>query len=235
MDEDWNRALAIVAHPDDMEYGSAAAVARWTAQGKHVAYVLVSSGEAGIKSMSPSEAGPLRQAEQVASCAVVGVTDVAFLDRPDGLIVNDLALRRDLASAIRRVRPELVITLNHHDSWGPGSWNHPDHQAVGSAILDCIMEAGNPWLHSDQPFEAWDGVKMVAVGSSTSSTHGVDTTETLDAGVDSLKCHAAYLAALDGNDPDDLDASTAFLREAAAAAGEQLGTNAASLFEIIHF
>ena len=55
MPEDWERAVAVVAHPDDLEYGAAAAVARWTAQGKHVAYVLVSSGEAGIAGQDPAD------------------------------------------------------------------------------------------------------------------------------------------------------------------------------------
>jgi len=106
--EDWDRALAVVAHPDDMEYGAAAAVARWTDQGKHIAYVLVSDGEAGISTMPPDEAGPLRRAEQIASCRVVGVDDVEFLVWPDGSIVEGLALRGDLAAAIRRHRPEVV-------------------------------------------------------------------------------------------------------------------------------
>src|SRR5688500_15524464 len=72
--EDWERALAVVAHPDDMEYGAASAVARWTAQGKQIAYVLVTDGEAGIQTMDPTEAGPLRRDEQRASCAAVGVS-----------------------------------------------------------------------------------------------------------------------------------------------------------------
>src|SRR5687768_14712124 len=102
MAEDWDRALAVVAHPDDMEYGAAAAVARWTGQGKWIGYVLVSDGEAGIRSMPPDEAGPVRRAEQTASCEVVGVTDVDFLGHPDGLIVESLDLRADLAAAVRR-------------------------------------------------------------------------------------------------------------------------------------
>src|SRR3954451_10296045 len=97
LDETWDRALCIVAHPDDMEYGAAAAVARWTAQGKWVGYVLVSSGETGIAAMPPAQAGPIREDEQQASCAVVGVTDVDFLGHPDGSIVEGLALRADLA------------------------------------------------------------------------------------------------------------------------------------------
>ncbi len=115
--EDWERALAVVAHPDDMEYGAAAAVARWTQQGKHIAYVLVSDGEAGISTMTPAEVGPLRREEQIASCRVVGVDDVEFLGWPDGSIVEGLELRADLAAAVRRHRPEVVLSINFRDSW----------------------------------------------------------------------------------------------------------------------
>ena len=91
--EAWERGLAVVAHPDDMEYGAAAAVARWTAQGKRSVYVLVLDGEAGITSIDPAEAGAIRRREQEASCAVVGVDDVTFLGWPDGTIVEGLKLR----------------------------------------------------------------------------------------------------------------------------------------------
>jgi LmbE family N-acetylglucosaminyl deacetylase len=77
MPEDWSRALAVVAHPDDLEYGAASAVARWTDQGKDVAYVLVTSGEAGIDGRDPAEVGPLREAEERAGAAVVGSTSSA--------------------------------------------------------------------------------------------------------------------------------------------------------------
>src|SRR5688572_27856565 len=93
MVEDWQRALAVVAHPDDMEYGAAAAVARWTGQGKWVGYVLVTDGEAGIESMPPEAVGPLRRDEQIAGCREVGVADVEFLGLPDGLVVEGLELR----------------------------------------------------------------------------------------------------------------------------------------------
>ena len=102
--EDWARALAVVAHPDDLEYGGAAAIARWTRAGCRVAYVLVTKGEAGIDSMEPEEAARVRMAEQRDSAAVVGVDEVEFLDHPDGMLVYGLALRRDIAAAIRRHR-----------------------------------------------------------------------------------------------------------------------------------
>src|SRR5215211_2902239 len=104
--EDWDRALAVVAHPDDMEYGAAAAVARWTAQGKWVGYVLVSAGEAGISDLPPDEVAPLRRQEQVDSCAAVGVDAVEFLGHRDGTIEEGLALRAELAEALRRHRPD---------------------------------------------------------------------------------------------------------------------------------
>jgi len=138
--EDWSRGLAVVAHPDDMEYGAAAAVARWTSQGKDIRYVLVTNGEAGIASMSPDVCDPLRQAEQRASCAVVGVEEVEFLGLPDGELEPDLALRRHLAAAIRENRPEVLLTINYRERWGPGSpFNHSDHRAVGLALIDATL------------------------------------------------------------------------------------------------
>src|SRR6201991_753019 len=84
--EDWQRALCVAAHPDDLEYGAASAIARWTAQGKRVAYCLVTSGEAGIDSLPPEECGPLREQEERDGAALVGVTEVEFLGHRDGVI-----------------------------------------------------------------------------------------------------------------------------------------------------
>ena len=225
--EDWERGLAIVAHPDDMEYGAAAAVARWTAQGKQIAYVLVTDGEAGIESMPPAEAGPIRRAEQIASCAVVGVTDVEFLGLPDGQLEEGLALRAVLAEPIRRHRPDVIFATSFRDSWGGPSWNHADHRAVGRSLLDAVRDAANPWLFPDAG-PAWNGVQLVAFGGSPSSTHGVDVTDTFDAGVASLDCHRVYLDNLDGDmDPD------AFLRGAAEATGPRLGVPLAASFEVL--
>src|ERR1700747_283708 len=100
MPEDWERGVAVVAHPDDLEYGVASAVARWTGQGKDVSYVLATRGEAGIAGMSPEETGPLRVEEELRSARVVGVSTVQFLDDyRDGLVEYGIPLRRDLATA----------------------------------------------------------------------------------------------------------------------------------------
>jgi LmbE family N-acetylglucosaminyl deacetylase len=226
--EDWSRGLAVVAHPDDMEYGAAAAVARWTGQGKEIAYVLVSAGEAGINDLPPDEVGPVRRREQEESCAAVGVDVVEFLDHPDGTIVEGLPLRADLAAAIRRHRPEVVLSINFRDSWGGPSWNHADHRSVGRALLDAVRDAGNPWVFSDRG-EPWGGVRFVAFSGSPQPTHAVDITDTLSAGVRSLECHKVYLEHLGG----DMASAGDFLRQAAEATGPRLGVPLATAFEVI--
>ncbi len=226
--EDWDRALAIVAHPDDMEYGAASAVARWTAQGKRIAYLLVTCGEAGIAGIPPEESAPMRMEEQRDSCAVVGVTEVEFLDHADGLVEPGIPLRRDLAAAIRRHRPEVVLSINFRDSWGGPSWNHVDHRVVGATILDAVRDAANPWIFAELG-EAWGGVRFVAFGSSPSATHAVDVGDHLDAGIASLACHDSYLRGL-GETAADAEVR---LRTAAEAAGPTIGVDLATTFEIL--
>ena len=228
--ENWERALAIVAHPDDMEYGAASAVARWTAQGKEISYLLVTRGEAGIESMDPSLVGPLREAEQRASCAAVGVDDVEFLDHRDGLVEAGIELRRDLTAVIRTKQPHVLLTINHRDSWGGPSWNHADHRAVGRTVLDAARDAANSWLFTDQG-APWRGVKFAAISGSPSATHAVDVTGHLDAGIASLRCHHTYLANLAGGMADPAE----FLSKAATDAGPRLGVSAATTFELVVF
>lgn len=213
--EDWSTALAIVAHPDDMEYGAAAAVARWTGQGKEVRYLLASRGEAGIDGMDPAAVRPLRVAEQRAACDAVGVSSLEFLDHPDGVIHDVLRLRREFAAAIRRHRPEVVLTINHRETFGPGTFNMADHRVVGLAVLDAVRDAANRWIFRDlvdadgSPLAPWSGVRFTAVAGSPEPTHAVDVTDTVPAGIASLKAHAAYLAGLGaaGADPDSLGQS----------------------------
>lgn len=228
LDEDWDRALAVVAHPDDLEYGAASAVARWTASGRRVGYVLATRGEAGIRHLPPEECGPLREIEQRESAAVVGVDTVEFLGFADGQLVDGLELRRALAAAVRRHRPDVIVSINFRDSWGGPSWNHADHRALGRALLDAVRDADNPWLHPGDG-EAWGGVRFVAFNGSPSPTHAVDVTDHLDAGVASLRCHRTYLDGL-GDPGFDADA---FLRGAAESAGARLGVPLAVAFEVL--
>jgi LmbE family N-acetylglucosaminyl deacetylase len=205
MPDDWRRALAVVAHPDDLEYGCSAAVASWAADGRQVAYVLATRGEAGIDTLAPERARSLREAEQRAAAAAVGVSTVEFLDHRDGVIQYGLPLRRDIAAAVRRHRPEMVITLNHRDTWAHGAWNTPDHVAVGRAVLDASADAGNRWIFPEltgQGLQPWDGVRWVAVANSPTPTHAVSAEPGFEQGVRSLREHRTYLKALTEQDPE---------------------------------
>lgn len=228
--DDWSRALCIVAHPDDLEYGAASAIASWSAAGKEIAYLLVTRGEAGIDAMEPAEAARLREAEERASAAVVGVVTVEFLEgHADGVIEYGLPLRRDLSAAIRRHRPEVLVSINHRDTWGATTLNMADHRHVGLAVLDASRDAANRWVfaHDGEP---WAGVRRVAFGGSPRPTHYVDIGAHLERGIASLREHAAYIAGLGYDfDPD------AFLRGIARGAGEEVGCEYAATFEVYEF
>jgi LmbE family N-acetylglucosaminyl deacetylase len=230
--EDWTTALAIVAHPDDLEYGAASAIARWTAQGKHIVYCLVTSGEAGIDSLPPEQCGPLREQEERDGAALVGVTEVEFLGYPDGVIEYGLPLRRDIARAVRRHRPDVVITGNYADSWGPGHPNQADHIAAGRAVLDGVRDASNRWVFRellDEGLLPWT-TRQVLVSGSPTATHAADITDHLAAGIASLEAHSAYLAGLGDSamaDPGE------FLESFARATGTRLGVKLAVGFEVI--
>ncbi|MEU5539391.1 PIG-L deacetylase family protein [Streptomyces sp. NPDC020362] len=231
--DDWQRALAVVAHPDDLEYGCSAAIAAWTAAGREVSYVLATRGEAGIDGLDPAVCGPLREREQRASAAAVGVTTVEFLDHRDGVIEYGPALRRDIAAAIRRHRPELVLTLNHRDTWGGVAWNTPDHRAVGRATLDAAADAGNRWIFpelAEQGLEPWNGVRWVAVAGSAGPTHAVDATPGLERAVHALLEHRTYIEALTDQDPETY--ARDFLTGHTRAAGERFGGQPAVAFEV---
>ena len=228
--EDWSAALVVMAHPDDMEYGGAAAVAAWTRGGKRVAYLLVTKGEAGIDSMPPEEAARVREAEQRESAAIVGVEEVEFLDHPDGVVHYGLELRRDIAAAIRRHRPEVVVAVNHRETYGGRYLNMADHRWTGLATIDAVRDAGNRWVFTDLAdagLEPWQGVRHLAVVASPQPTHAVDVTGTFDLGVSSLRAHRAYLEGLGGPDPE------AFLRGGAEAAGARFGGRLAVAFELL--
>ncbi|MBB4931668.1 LmbE family N-acetylglucosaminyl deacetylase [Lipingzhangella halophila] len=233
MPTDWRRALAIVAHPDDVEYGTAAAVATWLDESREVGYVLATRGEAGIDGVSPQEATELREREQRASAHVVGVSLVEFLDHRDGVIEYGPALRRDLTAAIRAHRPDLVVTINHHDTWGGTAWNTPDHRAVGRAALDAAADAGNRWIFpelADNGLLPWDGVRWVAVAGSPYPTHAVDVTEGFERGVRSLLEHRTYIEALTETDPEAY--SRHVLHQITGSAAPRFGDRPAVAFEL---
>lgn len=228
MPSDFTRALAVVAHPDDLEYGAAGAIARWTAEGKEITYLLLTRGEAGIDSMDPAEAAVVREREQRESAAIVGVGEVEFLDYPDGVLEPSLRLRRDIAAAIRRHRPELVITNNHRETWPGGALNMADHRVAGQATIDAVRDAANRWVFRDLGLEPWQGVRFTLFSGSPQPTHYVDVTGHLQAGIDSLRAHEVYFSNLGA----DFDAAE-FLTGIAEPAGREAGVEHAMAFEMI--
>lgn len=231
-DSGLRRVLAVVAHPDDMEYGGAAAVAQWTARGVDVAYVLATSGEAGISTMSPAEAAPVREGEQREACGRVGVSDVRFLGFPDGTVEYGLSLRRSLAAEIRRFRPDTLVTGAFREVWPGGLLNQADHIAVGRALVDAARDAGNRWLFPDlldEGLEPWNGASVILAMGSPVPTHALDVSDGFDAGVASLEAHAEYLRALGPDMPAPRDLLDGMLGET----GRQLGVRHAIPAEVL--
>lgn len=230
--EDWERCLVVVAHPDDIEYGTSAAVARWTAQGKRVSYALATRGEAGIDSMHPDRAGPVREREERTAAHAVGVDDVEFLGHRDGCVEYGLPLRRDLVRVVRRYRPEVVVSGAFTVRTVFGLTNQADHRAVGLAALDAARDAGNRWIFpelADEGLAPWGGVRFACFAAPEHPTHGVDVSgEPLERGIASLAAHAAYAAGLGEKsfDPDT------FLTWATGVAGRAMGVGAAVLFDV---
>lgn len=230
LNEDWTRALCVVAHPDDIEYGAAAAIARWTRQGKEITYCMVTSGEAGIDGLHPDESRRVREAEEIESARIVGVQKVKFLGLPDGVLEYGVPLRRSIAEVVRRYRPEVVITGNFRDTFGGKNLNQADHIAAGRAVLDSVRDAGNRWVFTDQIADGlhpWGGVKAVWAAGSPLAEHGVDTTDTFDLGVESLKAHRAYIDGLGRPDFDERE----FLEGIGRATGQRMGVAFATAFE----
>jgi LmbE family N-acetylglucosaminyl deacetylase len=232
VDESWTSALCVVAHPDDLEFGAAAAVARWTDAGKTVSYAMVTSGEAGIDGMDPAECRRVREAEEIESARIVGVSAVEFLGLPDGILEYGVELRRAICAAVRTYRPEIVITNNFRDTWGGRTLNQADHIATGRATLDAVRDAGNRWIFaeqiSDRGLERWPGVRQVWAASSPEAKHGVETTATFERGITSLAAHKAYI---DGLGWDQFDPAE-FLEGGARQAGTRLGVPMATAFEV---
>jgi LmbE family N-acetylglucosaminyl deacetylase len=193
--------LVVTAHPDDVDFGTAGSVAAFTAAGLEVTYCIVTSGEAGgsDRAMSRAEMAALRQDEQRAAAAVVGVSDVRFLGHPDGMVQATLELRRDISRVIRQVRPQRVITQSPERNWEFIYASHPDHMATGEAALCAVYpDARNPFAHPElldaEGLEPWTVNELWIMGPGLPSTAiAVDTTATVERKVAALMCHKSQL------------------------------------------
>lgn len=230
-DQDFTKVLCVVAHPDDVEYGTSAAVAKWVDQGVEVAYLLLTRGEAGMP-LPPEETARIRRGEQEAACAAVGVTSLEILNHPDGVLQPTLELRRDIARAIRLHRPDVVVTGSWEIEFVAGL-NQADHRVAGMAALDAIRDADNPWMFpelADEGLGKW-AVRWLLVGGHTQPTHGVDVTgEAVTKAVASLAAHAEYLGAIEGHPPADF-----FIPMITGMGGKRMGVDDAVLFRAFDF
>lgn len=202
-EDDFHRVLCVVAHPDDLEYGTSSAVAAWTARGLDVSYLLLTRGEAGMDRLPPKQTAELRTQEQIAGSLAVGVTRVDFLDHPDGMLEYGLGLRRDIARAIRTLRPDAVLVTSWDVEFVAGL-NQADHRVAGLCAVDAVRDAGNRWVFPELLDEGLEpvSVRWLLVSGDTRPTHGVDVTgEPLQRGIASLEAHAQYLAGIPGHPP----------------------------------
>ena len=222
---DVTRVLAVFAHPDDVDFGAAGTVASWVDEGIDVAYLVVTRGDAGGFDATPRDEIPnLREAEQRAAATAVGVKQVEFLDGyVDGTLTPTLELRKDITAAIRRYRPDRVLTSSPLRRWerlaGP---SHPDHLAVGEATTCAIYpDARNPFAFTDLGLEPWF-VREIWYTGGPSPDYPVDITTTFDRKLAAVRAHATQLARPDVE---------AILRERLATVAASLGLPPGALAE----
>lgn len=187
------RVLMIAAHPDDPEYGCAGTIARWASEGSVITYLLLTSGDKGSKdpTVRPGALVTLREREQAAAARKLGVKDLVFLRRPDGMLENTMDLRRDIVAVIRRIRPWRVLTI---DPWRHYQ-THPDHRAAGGAALDAVYAAKEVNLFAEQlaeGVEPWR-VKEIYLFWTDAADHWEDITSVMGRRVSSLLAHKSQV------------------------------------------
>jgi LmbE family N-acetylglucosaminyl deacetylase len=193
------RAMIIMAHPDDPEFSCSGTVARWARAGAKICYVLCTSGDVGIAQtgMTRQEAAKIRETEQQEACRITGVEEVVFLGEPDGMLVATLDLRKRLVREIRRFRPEVVITGDPTRVWSGDSYiNHPDHRAASAAALDAVFPAaGQPNLFEEIAIEGFQAHKprKVYVTTWDEADEFVNIEQTIDIKVSALRAHKSQM------------------------------------------
>ena len=196
-DESIRKVLVVVAHPDDIDFGVAGTVAVLTSAGVDVAYCLVTSGDAGgdASTHTKAERAAIREREQRAAAAEVGVTNLTFLGFADGLVEPTLELRKAIARVIRTEKPDLVITQNPERNWDRMFGSHPDHMAAGEATVRAVYpDARNPHFFPelvDEGFEPHTVSKMWI--PMPGATMAVDITDVFDRKIAALRCHESQV------------------------------------------
>src|SRR3954453_2279544 len=230
------RALCVLAHPDDVDFGSAGTVAGWTAAGTEVTYCIVTDGDAGGFDDPPRDRmAPLRRAEQTAAAAAVGVTDVRFLGYPDGRLELTLDLRRDISRVIRQVRPQRVLTSSPERFWERIGASHPDHMTVGESTMRAVYPDAPkplpfPELLDEEGLDAWT-VSEVWLSASPRADHVVDVTDVVERKFAALMSHVTQVS----HQPEGQlqEFVTAWMRRTAQTHGLPEG-RLAEAFHVVH-
>ena len=193
--------LVMMAHPDDPEFFCGGTLARWAREGREICYVLATSGEKGSDdgALTTAEMGARREAEQRAAADVVGVREIIFLRHRDGELVSDLALRRQLVRAIRLCRPEVVVTTDpQRYVVGDRRLNHPDHRAMGDAVLAAVFPAAVNVRFFPELWQveglAPHGPREVYIANPEQPNHEVDFTDLIEVKIEAIRQHKSQLA-----------------------------------------
>jgi LmbE family N-acetylglucosaminyl deacetylase len=196
--------MVIVAHPDDIEFSCAGTIARWVKEGAEVCYVLCTSGDVGIidPHITKAEAAALRESEQTAAAAVVGVHNVVYLREPDGMLEPTIALRKRLVREIRKFRPDTLICGDPQSLWtGDDYINHPDHRAAATAAIDAVFPAaGMPTLFKELEAEgltAHKTHKVYVQSFGEGATTFVNITDVIDLKIEALRQHKSQMGEWD--------------------------------------
>ncbi len=189
--------LVITAHPDDAEFGAAGTVARWTREGKTVAYVVCTDGEKGTsdREVRPEQLAQVREREQLAAAEVLKVREVVFLRYPDQGLEDTSEFRQAIVREIRKFRPTTVITSDPYRRY---LW-HRDHRVTGQVVLDAVFPFARD--HLAYPALLEEGlephkVKEILFWAAEDINYRVDITATFDLKLAALRCHESQVKEL---------------------------------------
>jgi len=202
------RVMSIHAHPDDQDFTVAGTLAKWSQAGCEIISVVITSGDSGSNDSTKDgshkkELAELREKEQLAANAVLGIRETVFLRYPDGELEPTIQLRKDLTRLIRQFKPDTVLTGNP-EGWfyGDEYLNHPDHRAAAQAACEAVFpSAGTRLIFPDllaAGYEPHDVKRLYIHGTDKSNTW-VDITETLDIKIKALQQHVSQV---NGEDVD---------------------------------
>jgi LmbE family N-acetylglucosaminyl deacetylase len=196
--QEQERALVVVAHPDDVDFGAGGTIASWTDAGIEVSYCVITDGDAGgfDPDVPRSAIAGIRQAEQRAAAKELGVDDVVFLGYPDGRLEVTFELRRDVTRVIRQKRPHRVLTQSPERNWERIYGSHPDHLAAGEVALCAVYpDARNPFTHlelAEEGLEAWTVEQVWVMGGAGGQAETVvDITDVLPRKLAALRAHVS--------------------------------------------